>query len=91
MFINCHSHFSFKYGTMSVEALIAEAKGKRLDSLALTDINCTAGVFPFIRAAQKAGIHPVIGIDFRNGVQQQYIGLARNQGFSNSTNTSPSI
>lgn len=79
MFINCHSHFSFKYGTMSVEALIAEAKGKRLDSLALTDINCTAGVFPFMRAAQKAGIHPVIGIDFRNGVQQQYIGLARNQ------------
>lgn len=79
MFINCHSHFSFKYGTMSVEALIAEAKGKRLDALALTDINCTAGIFPFIRAAQKAGIHPVIGIDFRNGVQQQYIGLARNQ------------
>ncbi|GAB2499230.1 DNA polymerase III subunit alpha [Algoriphagus taiwanensis] len=79
MFINCHSHFSFKYGTMSVEALIAEAKGKRLDALALTDINCTAGVFPFIRAAQKAGIHPVIGIDFRNGVKQQYIGLARNQ------------
>lgn len=79
MFINCHSHFSFKYGTMSMEALIAEAKGKRLDSLALTDINCTAGVFPFMRAAQKAGIHPVIGIDFRNGVQQQYIGLAQNQ------------
>ncbi|MCZ8134222.1 MAG: PHP domain-containing protein, partial [Algoriphagus sp.] len=79
MFLNCHSHFSFKYGTMSVEALIAEAKGKKLDALALTDINCTAGVFPFIRAAQKAGIHPVIGIDFRNGVQQQYIGLARNQ------------
>ncbi|WP_026951393.1 DNA polymerase III subunit alpha [Algoriphagus mannitolivorans] len=79
MFINCHSHFSFKYGTMSVEALIAEAKGKKLDALALTDINCTAGVFPFIREAQKVGIHPVIGIDFRNGVQQQYIGLARNQ------------
>jgi DNA polymerase-3 subunit alpha len=79
MFLNCHSHFSFKYGTMSVEALIAEAKGKKLDALALTDINCTAGIFPFIRAAQKSGIHPVIGIDFRNVTQQQYIGLARNQ------------
>ena len=79
MFINCHSHFSFKYGTMSVDALIKEAKSKRLDAFALTDINCTAGVFPFIRAAQRAGIHPVIGIDFRNGNQQQYIGLARNQ------------
>ncbi|MBN3520027.1 DNA polymerase III subunit alpha [Algoriphagus lutimaris] len=79
MFINCHSHFSFKYGTLSVDALIGEAKSKRLDAFALTDINCTAGVFPFIRAAQRVGIHPVIGIDFRNGTQQQYIGLARNQ------------
>lgn len=64
---------------MSVEALIAEAKGKKLDSLALTDINSVAGVFPFIREAQKNGIHPVIGIDFRNGVKQQYVGLAKNQ------------
>lgn len=64
---------------MSVEALVAEAKGKKLDSLALTDINSVAGVFPFIREAQKNGIHPVIGIDFRNGVKQQYIGLAKNQ------------
>jgi len=79
MLLNCHSHFSFKYGTMSVETLIAEAKGKKLDALALTDINSTAGIFPFIREAQKNGIHPVIGIDFRNGVHQQYIGLAGNQ------------
>lgn len=64
---------------MSVEALVAEAKGKKLDALALTDINSVAGVFPFIREAQKNGIHPVIGIDFRNGVRQQYIGLAKNQ------------
>jgi DNA polymerase-3 subunit alpha len=79
MFINCHSHFSFKYGTMSVEALVADAKAKRIDAFALTDINCTAGLFPFIRAAQKAGIHPVVGIDFRNGTNQSYVGLAQNQ------------
>ena len=79
MFLNCHTHFSFKYGTLSVDRLVAEAKNKKLDALALTDINSSAAVFPFIRAAQKAGIHPVIGIDFRNGIAQQYIGLARNQ------------
>ncbi|MDF2158491.1 PHP domain-containing protein [Algoriphagus sp. CAU 1675] len=79
MFLNCHSHFSFKYGTLSVDSLIAEAKDKKLDAFALTDINCTAGIFPFVRAAQKAGIHPVIGVDFRNGSRQQYIVLARNQ------------
>jgi DNA-directed DNA polymerase III PolC len=79
MHLNCHSYYSFKYGTLSIEGLIAEAKSKKLDALALTDINSVAGVFPFIRGAQKNGIHPVIGIDFRNGVKQQYIGLAKNQ------------
>ncbi|NHE58099.1 DNA polymerase III subunit alpha [Cyclobacterium plantarum] len=79
MHLNCHSHYSFKYGTLSVEALVAEAIKHKLDALALTDINSTSGVFPFIREAQKNGIHPVIGIDFRNGVKQQYIGLAQNQ------------
>lgn len=79
MYINCHSYYSFKYGTMSIEELITEAKGKKLNALALTDINSVSGVFPFIREAQQNGIHPVIGIDFRNGVKQQYIGLAKNQ------------
>ncbi len=79
MYLNCHSYYSFKYGTLSIEALVSEAKSKKLDALALTDINSVAGVFPFIREAQQKGIHPVIGIDFRNGVKQQYIGLAKNQ------------
>ncbi|WP_143961807.1 DNA polymerase III subunit alpha [Litoribacter populi] len=79
MYLNCHSYYSFKYGTLSIEELVSEAKGKKLDALALTDINSTAGVFPFLREAHKNGIHPVIGIDFRNGTQQVYIGLAKNQ------------
>ncbi|WP_114752740.1 DNA polymerase III subunit alpha [Pleomorphovibrio marinus] len=79
MHLNCHSYYSFKYGTLSVEALVAAAKSKKLDALALTDINCTAGVFPFIREAHRQGIHPVIGVDFRNGSAQQYVGLAKNQ------------
>ncbi|MFM7629620.1 MAG: DNA polymerase III subunit alpha [Algoriphagus sp.] len=79
MFLNCHTQFSFKYGTLSVDKLVAEALRHKIDALALTDINSSAALFPFIRAAQKVGIHPVVGIDFRNGVQQQYIGLARNQ------------
>jgi len=79
MFLNCHSHFSFKYGTLSVDDLVGEAYSKKSDTLALTDINSTAGIFPFIKAAQQKGIHPVVGIDFRNGVEMKYIGLAKNQ------------
>ncbi|WP_234364090.1 hypothetical protein [Lunatibacter salilacus] len=59
--------------------MVAEAKKYKLDALTLTHINCTSAVFPFIQEAQKNAIHPVIGIDFRNGTRRQYIGLARNQ------------
>ena len=79
MHLNCHTYYSFKYGTLSVEELVAEAKKRKLDALALTDINSTSAVFPFIREAQRNGIHPVIGIDFRNGSHPRYIGLAKNQ------------
>jgi len=79
MHLNCHTYYSFKYGTLSVEDLVAEAKKHKLDALALTDINGTSAVFPFIREAQRNGIHPVVGIDFRNGIHPQYIGLAKNQ------------
>ncbi|QDH79484.1 DNA polymerase III subunit alpha [Echinicola soli] len=76
MYINCHSYFSFRYGTMSVPELVDHAQKQGVKSMALTDINCTAAVYPFIKAAEAAGIQPVIGIDFRNGITQQYIGLA---------------
>ncbi|UCS95578.1 PHP domain-containing protein [Echinicola marina] len=78
MFINCHSYFSFKYGTMSVKELVDQAKTKGAKTMALTDINCTAGVYDFLKTASQAGIKPVIGIDFRNGIEQKYIGLAKN-------------
>jgi len=47
-------HLSFKYGTMSVEAIGLRMPRPAIDAFALTDINCTAWRFPFIRADQKA-------------------------------------
>ena len=53
-----------------------------LESLALTDINNTSACLNFLKMAGDYGLKPVIGIDFRNGVQQQYVGLAKNnEGF----------
>ncbi len=82
MFINCHSYFSFNYGVMSIPYLIDYAVAYDLKAIALTDINNTSGCFDFIRRAQKAGIKPVTGIEFRNGDELLYIGIARNnKGF----------
>lgn len=82
MIINCHSWFSLKYGTFSPETLLQELAASGYSIAALTDINNTSASLEFIRLAGQYNIKPVVGIDFRNGVEQKYIGIARNnEGF----------
>ncbi|MCE4566886.1 DNA polymerase III subunit alpha [Maribellus sp. CM-23] len=78
MLLNCHTYFSYKYGTISIDALIQEAIEKGYRSLVLTDINNTSAAIDFIRLCTAKDIKPVVGIDFRNGAQQKYVGIARN-------------
>ena len=78
MYLNCHSYYSFKYGTMKPEDLLEQAKQQGIESIALTDINNTSGVLDFVRLAPKFNIKPVVGIDFRNGAKQQFVALAKN-------------
>jgi DNA polymerase-3 subunit alpha len=71
-----------RYGTMSTKELLNEVQQKGISCVALTDINNTSASLNFLRLAQKQNIKPVTGIDFRNGVQQQFVGIARNnEGF----------
>ncbi|MCX6275090.1 MAG: DNA polymerase III subunit alpha [Bacteroidetes bacterium] len=82
MYLNCHSYFSFKYGTMSHEQLLSAAQLCGIEQMALTDINNTSGILDFVRLAPKYGIRPVAGIDFRNETTQQFTGIAiNNEGF----------
>ncbi len=82
MLINTHSYYSFKYGTISTEDLLKVLSYHGYLTFALTDINNTAASIDFVRLAAQNNIKPVIGVDFRNGVQQQYVALARNnEGF----------
>jgi DNA polymerase-3 subunit alpha len=67
---------------MSPKALITEVKQHNCKQFAVTDINTTSACLEVLREAPKLGVHPVVGVDIRNGVQQQFILLARNnQGF----------
>jgi DNA-directed DNA polymerase III PolC len=80
--INCHSYFSFKYGTMDPEVLLSELQLHGYTRAALTDINNTSGILNFFREAKNYNIQPVAGIDFRNGIIQKYVGIAKNaEGF----------
>jgi DNA polymerase-3 subunit alpha len=82
MYLNCHSYYSLRYGTISVENLVEEAVKKNIPALALTDINNSTGIMDFVKIAKEHGIKPIAGIEFRRGDQWLYTGLARNnEGF----------
>ena len=94
MFLNTHSQYSLRYGTMSVKSLIAEARAKHIHQLVLTDINNSTGCMELIRLCRKEGvdqedndgkvrlayhIKPIIGIEFRRDQKLLYIGIAKNK------------
>lgn len=82
MYLNCHSFYSLRYGTIPVEDLASAASDMEIEALALTDINATTGVFDFISACEAKGIKPIIGIDFRLEDKRLFIALAQNgEGF----------
>lgn len=83
MLLNCHTYYSLRYGTLSLEQLLAEAKAKGYGQIVLTDINNTSACVNMMRMAPEQSMKPIMGIDFRNGIQQQYVGIAmNNQGFA---------
>ncbi len=63
---------------MAVETLVEHAAGMGIDALALTDINNSTGMVDFVRACQKHGVHSMGGIEYRNGDNYLYTGIARN-------------
>jgi len=78
VYLNNHSYYSLRYGTMAVERLVEEAARLGIDALALTDINTSMGMVDFVKSCNEHGIHPVAGIEFREGDRHLYTGIARN-------------
>ncbi|MDG1331841.1 MAG: DNA polymerase III subunit alpha [Crocinitomicaceae bacterium] len=78
MYLNTHTYYSLRYGVFDAHTLVELAQENGISSLALTDINTTSACMNFIREARKCGIKPVVGVDIRNGVQQRFILIAKN-------------
>ena len=82
MLVNCHSYFSLRYGAIKPEKLLEELSVRGYSSFALTDISNTSASIDFVRLAGKYNVRPILGIDFRNGIEQKYVALAKNnEGF----------
>lgn len=82
MYLNTHSYYSFKYGTIGTKDLLQQMQQAGVGCFALTDINSTAASLNFVRLAPRYNVRSVLGIDFRNGADQLFVALARNnEGF----------
>jgi len=80
MYLNVHSWYSLRYGTMSIKKLIEEASARGVTRMVLTDINNTTGLMEFIRKCRKSGaIIPICGIEFRRENKLIYICISRNK------------
>lgn len=78
MYLNCHTYYSLRYGTIKPETLLAISSKNGVQTLALTDINNTSACLDFVRLSEKYKVKPVLGVDFRNGAQQQFVVIAKN-------------
>ena len=82
MLLNTHTYFSLKYGTWKPEALLRQALEWGYDCVCVTDINNTSACLDSLRIGQKLGVKVVPGVDFRNGVNQCFVAIAKsNEGF----------
>jgi len=78
MLLNCHTYYSFCYGTIPTDELLVQLPKHGYTEFVISDINNTAACLDIIRKSKEHGIRPIVGIDFRNGVQQQYVAIAKN-------------
>lgn len=78
MLLNVHSYYSLRYGTLSLEELISGMQDNGYDTAVLTDINNSTGSLDLLKRGSKAGLNILAGMEFRNGDQLLYIGIARN-------------
>ena len=53
MYLNCHTSFSFKYGTLPIKTLFEEAKRCGIHKLALTEINNVSSYLEMLRICDE--------------------------------------
>ena len=88
MYLNCHTWYSFKYGTLSVQQLLSEVKRCGVHKFALTEINNTASYIELLRLCSEMPDENkpelALGIEFKQDNTFCFIALAKNNaGFAN--------
>lgn len=91
MYLNCHTGFSFKYGTVPIKTLFEEAKRCGVHKLALTEINNTASYLELLRIRddnqptsngltrfyrQPYHLEIAVGVEFRDKENNDFLYVA---------------
>jgi DNA-directed DNA polymerase III PolC len=79
MYLNVHSQYSLRYGTMAIPKLVEEALSRGITQMVLTDINNSTGIMEFMRECEAQGIKPIAGLEFRKDKKMLYVGIAKNK------------
>lgn len=87
MYLNTHTYYSLRYGTISTKNLLELAQINGATAFVLSDINTTSACLDFIRMAPRYNIRPIVGIDFRKGVAPHYVAIAKNNAGFEEINT----
>src|SRR6267378_72609 len=84
--LHCHSHYSFLRGVASPEEIVAAAAEQNMPAVALTDRNGLYAAVPFYKAAQAAGIKPIVGVmlDVEFSISNNPLAALRASAFRNS-------
>ena len=77
--LHAHSNYSFLDGASPVDDLVAAAKERGMDALALTDTNGLYGAVRFWNAAKEAGIRPIFGVELETIDVGHLVLIAQNE------------
>jgi len=78
-----HSHYSFLNSTLSIDALVEQARRDKLSAVALTDEGNLHGAVPFTLKARAAGLRPILGATLRVGGQTVRLYVQNAEGYHN--------
>jgi DNA polymerase III alpha subunit len=79
----CRSYYSLLRGSVSAHRLVEKAAQYGYGAVALADVNAMYGVVDFCRAAQQAGIKPVIGVEILTDTQRAVLLAEDRTGYKN--------
>lgn len=82
MLLNVHTYFSLGYGTLSPEEVLKACTEYGYKKILITDINTTTATIDTLRLRAEYNIEVSMGIDFRNDIEQLFVGIPKcNLGF----------